>query len=387
MVRGEVVIFGAGATGRGHLGELCHTSGYGLTFFDSDEALVAELAASGKYWVRLHGSEERQVEVQGFKAFHTTQTDELCAAVTRCQLVLTAVKGENLGALAASLAPGLAHRALVAAPGYLNVVACENMISASTALRERTFAHLSDAARGYVGLRIGFPDAMISRVVTTSPGSRLLLDGEDYNEWPVDAHRFLGQDPMITGLSLVHNLPALLERKLYMHNTGHAICAYLGFLHGHQYICDAIADPPVRQAVVGAMCESGAALIRKHGFSNENVDRYRECFLARVSGRGILDPIARVARSSLRKIGRDERLLGPACMALDYGIRPENLALGIAALLSYRSDSDPESLQLHAAVERQGVAEVLRHAASLDTQRYGSLVSQVKEAMGRLKSW
>lgn len=387
MAGGEVVICGAGATGRGHVGELCHASGYSLTFVDRDAALVATLAASGRYWVHLYGSGERLVEVQGFRALHTTQADELGAVVARCQLVLTAVMGENLPALAATLAAALEHRAAEGVASPLNVIGCENMVGASTALRRLTLEHLSPAAQAYVERQVGFPDAMVSRVVTASPGSPLHLLAEDYNEWPVDAARYLGDDPGIGGLELVGNLPALLERKLYMHNAGHAVCAYLGHRHGHEYICDAIADVAVREAVIGAMTESGAALARKHGFSAAEIAAYADCFLTRVAGRAILDPIARVARSPRRKVGRQERLVGPACMALDYGIVPQHLALGIAALLSYRSATDPESLELSDAVRRRGAAGVLADAASLDLERYGELVPLVEAAMVRLESW
>ena len=48
----------------------------------------------------------------------------------------------------------------------------------------------------------------------------------------------------------------IIERKLYVHNMGHAVCAYLGSLKGYTYICEAIADPEIRVIVREAMTES-----------------------------------------------------------------------------------------------------------------------------------
>jgi mannitol-1-phosphate 5-dehydrogenase len=218
-------------------------------------------------------------------------------------------------------------------------------------------------------------------VVPAPAASPLRLEAEDYNEWPVDRGKYLGPDPQIEGLDLVDNLPALLERKIYMHNTGHAVCGYLGWPKGYTVMCDAILDPPVREAVHGAMTESGQALMHKHGFSEESIWAYRDNFIPRVEGRLILDPVSRVIRSPRRKIGRNERLVGPACMALDYGITPRYLALGIAALLRYASADDAESIDLQNALQAHGLAYVLETVAGVDLQKYGALLDLVQGQM------
>ena len=51
-----------------------------------------------------------------------------------------------------------------------------------------------------------------------------------------------------------------IKRKLYVHNMGHAICAYMGDLLGLEYIYEAIAVPHIRILVQNAMLESAMAL-------------------------------------------------------------------------------------------------------------------------------
>jgi mannitol-1-phosphate/altronate dehydrogenase len=49
----NAIIFGAGATGRGLMGQLFTASGYAVTFVDTDVPLIAALNAHGSYKLAL----------------------------------------------------------------------------------------------------------------------------------------------------------------------------------------------------------------------------------------------------------------------------------------------------------------------------------------------
>ncbi|MCR4427630.1 MAG: mannitol-1-phosphate 5-dehydrogenase, partial [Firmicutes bacterium] len=331
MVRGrrKAVIFGAGASGRGHIGHLAYASGYQLVFVDVDRSLVEELEKAGRYTVHLVGTTEQDVTITGYRAYSLRDEETVVREIAACDLVLTAVTAEGLPGVVPCLCRGIMARADCPTEAPLNVVACENMIRGSSSLREQVVATLDPRYLPYLQNHIGFPDAMIARVVPAPTGNRMHIVAEDYNEWVVDRNSWLGPPPDIQGLELVDNLQARLERKIYIHNAGHAVCGYLGYLRGHHLMCDAIADPWIREIVDGAMSEAGQALIRRFGFSRASIDAYRAAFFPRVAARQIPDPVARVIRSPKRKLGRKERLLGPACMAIDYGLACGNLAMGI----------------------------------------------------------
>ena len=93
---------------------------------------------------------------------------------------------------------------------------------------------------------VGFPDCMISRVVPRPEPDPLAIVTEDYNEWTARRESFRGEKPAaLSALELVDNQTARLERKLFIHNGGHATCGYLAFHRGHRYIHEAVADPQV----------------------------------------------------------------------------------------------------------------------------------------------
>lgn len=68
--------------------------------------------------------------------------------------------------------------------------------------------------------------------ICPKPAFADMLDAavESYSEWDVERSAWKGELPEIPGLTFVDDLLAYLERKLFTLNSGHAICAYLGYL-------------------------------------------------------------------------------------------------------------------------------------------------------------
>ena len=86
---------------------------------------------------------------------------------------------------------------------------------------------------------------------------------EEFSEWDVERSGWKGELPEIDGMSVVEDLSAYIERKLFTLNSGHAICAYLGCLRGHHTILDSVSDPVIGPIVYRAMQQSGAGLVKK----------------------------------------------------------------------------------------------------------------------------
>ncbi|NLG26902.1 MAG: hypothetical protein GX557_03275, partial [Chloroflexi bacterium] len=114
------------------------------------------------------------------------------------------------------------------------------------------------------------------------------------------------------------------------------------------------------------------------------MDAYREGLFPRVGSRQIKDPVERVIRSPLRKLGRHERLIGPACMCLDHGTQPEFLGVGMAALLDYHAPDDPESERLQTALRTQGVSYVLNDLVGVEPQYARALEGHIKHGLARI---
>ena len=361
----RVVVFGAGATGRAHVGLLCRQAGYDLVFVDRNPVLVRSLAAAGGYTVRLYGTGYHEVRVEGYQVFHAEEREAIAAEIAGAALVLTAVFDQNLPDVARTIAMGVAACRRAGRSEPLNCIACENMMDSSSVLGRHVLGLLSGEDLAYCKSHFAFPDSMISRVVPRPEAGSLLLIAEDYNEWTARAASFKGTSPL-AALELVEDQTARLERKLFIHNGGHAICGYMGYHRGHRFIHEAVADPVVGRHVLGALDELGEVVRRKHGFSAESLDAYKQDLVRRGAVPEMRDEILRVVRDPLRKLSPRERLVAPAQLAVEYGLPRRWLVKGIVAALKYHHPGDAQSRLLAAKLDGLGLTGTLVEVCGIE---------------------
>jgi len=374
----KIVVFGAGSTGRGHVGLLAWQAGYEIVFVDKDRELIKALKQSGKYRVRLFGRTEQDIEVCGFKVYFHQDRQTIAKQVAEAALVLTAVFDQNLPDVAQTLALAVAEARSAGRDRPLNCIACENMMDSSSTLGRHVKALLDGEMLTYCEQYFGFPDCMISRVVPRAEPDPLLIVAEDYNEWTVRAEHFKGDKPAgLDAMELVNNQTARLERKLFIHNGGHAVCGYMGFHRGHRYIHEAVTDKLVAEHVLGALDELGEVIIRRHGFSRDSVRQYEQDLCRRGAVPQMKDSILRVVRDPIRKLSAHERLVAPALAAVDYGLPRRWIVKGIVAALKYKHPGDAQSVSLAEQLASQPLPNVLRSICGIDAD--SPLVGEIQE--------
>lgn len=356
--------FGAGNIGRGFIGALLAHSGYRVVFADVNEQVIGALRGRGEYDIHILDLEARTERVQGVTGVLSTG-DETVPAIAGADLITTAVGPNVLKIIAPTLARGLEERAQAGA-GPLNIIACENKVGASAFLRGQILPHLSGAGRAYLEQSVGFPNASVDRIVPPFEGEDVLDVGvEDFYEWYVEGPAFKGGIPQIEGMKVTDDLMAYVQRKLYTLNTGHAIAAYLGSLRGLGTVADAMGDPETAEQVREAMEQSGAALVQTHGFDAAEHAAYIERIEARFKNPHIHDEVTRVGREPVRKLGPQERLIGPARMARDLGLPAHALLRGAAAALHFRNPEDPQAQELQALIAEKGLAAAVTQLTEL----------------------
>ena len=159
------VHFGAGNIGRGFIGQLLHESGYDITFVDVRDDVVDALKTEGGYEVILADEGEEHIPVDRVTALHSVnQADEVVQRLAEADLITTAVGPSVLPVLAPAIAKGLVERERRGgAP--VNVIACENMVGASQALRDFVMENVPDEHAEAVEEIAGFPNAAVDRIV------------------------------------------------------------------------------------------------------------------------------------------------------------------------------------------------------------------------------
>lgn len=382
----QVVHFGAGNIGRGFIGALLAESGYFVVFADVDTKLIKELNWHDSYEVHVLDEIERTEEIHSYSGI-LSQTDDVLHAIAQphTRLITTAVGVNVLARIAPMIAKGLQERR-AAGDGSLNIIACENMVGQTEMLGKHVRRYLSDEENAWLADNIGFANCSVDRIVPAPPMMENPLDigVEDFSEWAVDRHALRTPiTPPVRGMTLTDSLTAYIERKLYTLNCAHAIAAYLGFAYGLEMIDQALANPAILQDVRGALGESGAALVRKHGFDESEHEQYIARVLRRLVNPRLHDDVLRVGRQPLRKLAKGDRLLGPVAMAREYGLPIDHLARGIAAAFLFDLKDDPQSVELIGKVNEVSIERAVVEYTGLEA---GSDVhGKIVEAYMQLK--
>ena len=134
--------------------------------------------------------------------------------------------------------------------------------------------------------------------------------------------------------------------KLFIHNAPHAILAYLGFLRKYKYIHEAMNDKKIRKIVIGSMNEITEGLIKAKYVPKNFAEKYKKKEIARFENQLLFDPISRVAREPIRKLGKENRIVLSLRLAQRNKYPPKNIAIGVKAALNYYDKTDKESVNL-----------------------------------------
>ena len=265
----RAIHFGAGKIGRGFIGALLSQAGYEVCFAEADPQLVDEINRRRGYTVHVTDEICAELRIAGVSAVRA-DSGEAVRRLVDADLVTTAVGLGVLPRVAPVIAAGLRARKAAGVAAPLNVVACENGVRATSRLKASVYEALDAPTAAWAERTVGFADCSVDRIVPPVAFPEPLdVAAEAFHEWNVERSAWVGEPPQLSGMHLTDELEAHIERKLFTLNTGHCATAYLGHLKGYVTIAEALADERIFGLVRGAMRQSGEALIRKFGFSEE----------------------------------------------------------------------------------------------------------------------
>ena len=130
--------------------------------------------------------------------------------------------------------------------------------------------------------------------------------------------------------------------KLYLHNTPHCIVAYHGWALGKKFMSEAMEVPWIRSECEGVLNECIQMVVHQYGLNKKFAEYYAEKEIRRFSNSLLHDPITRVAREPLRKLGEGERLIGAARLCIQSNFVPTHIIKGIKACCKYDNPEDPD---------------------------------------------
>lgn len=344
----KAVMYGGGNIGRGFIGMLFSQSGYNVTFIDVADSVVDALNQKKGYPIRFvstYGKEDIFIEpvvaVNGNNSELTAQT------IAEADIMATAVGSRVLKFIAPNIANGIRRRMQLGGKP-LDIIICENLMDADKFLASLIREHLTKEENIWFEKNVGLVEASIGRMVPVQTeemkeGEPLRVCVERYGFLPVDKAAFKGEIPKIKNMVPYEPFGFYIERKLYVHNMGHAVCAYLGSYMGKEYIYQAIDDSDIQYIVENAMLESARAVAEEYGADLESILLHAQDLLMRFTNEALGDTCARVGGDPARKLSAKDRLIGASSLCLKKGIYPAYIFLGAGgAVYQYLKENEKE---------------------------------------------
>jgi len=322
----KAVVYGGGNIGRGFLGQLLFESGYETVFIDVNRELIDKLNADHSYPIKIVCNEyQNEMTIRNVRAVHS---DHAADEIATADLMFTSAGVNVLPHIAQNIAEGIRKRQ----GRGLDIIICENLLHADK--------HLKKLLGTGVPENIGFVESSVGRMVPVMnsemyEGNILRVWVEPFCTLPVDRAAFKNEIPTIKNMLPSAPFGYYIQSKLYLHNMGHAVTAYLGLKRGYTYIWEAMADAEIGKTAEGAMRSSAEALSKEHDKPLDEVMRYAYDLLSRFQNRYLGDTCKRVGQDARRKLAIDDRLLGAIALCNKHQLPTECIKRGIMEALDY----------------------------------------------------
>jgi fructuronate reductase len=237
-------------------------------------------------------------------------------------------------------------RMMLSVPPF-TVLCCDNLPSNGKVLRRLVleFAALRDpAVVAFIEKHVKFPSTMVDRITpatteqTLADAARLIgrtdlaaVETEPFSQWIIEDDFAAGRPDWEAGGALfVKDVAPYEKMKLRMLNGTHSMLAYAGFIAGHQYVRDAMADASLARLARRHMRQAAMTLDPVPGI---DLDHYADELVARFANPAIAHQTYQIAMDGTQKL--PQRLLEPATIALQRGLPLEAYAFAVAAWMRY----------------------------------------------------
>lgn len=322
--RKKLVQFGAGNIGRSFIGQLFSQNGWDVVFIDVNKSLVNALNEKGEYkvYIKTSGKEDRVKLVSNIRAVMGNSEEAILNEIKDANIICTSVGSGVLPKIMPVLAKSLLERSMT-----IDLILAENIRNGADSVRKLLKPLLPEEYP--LNKKIGLIETSIGKMVPIMKSEDLLKDplavfAEEYNDLIVDKKGFLGTIPDFEDLKSVDNITAYVDRKLFIHNLGHAATAYLGYQYKNdfRYVWEALEIESLYNNVRGVMLESAEALLLEYPdtFYRESLILHIDDLLSRFKNRALGDSIYRVGRDLFRKLSPDDRIAGAIKLTRKHGV-------------------------------------------------------------------
>ncbi len=377
----EHVLIGAGKLGRGYLADLFGAAGYHLIFMEYSEALVKALNKQGYYTLfrsREDGTGTDVIKFEGYEAYCTeTEYDKCVDILSKANTASIHTYQDGFEAIGHMLGDAVKKRVAEKNNETLDVFISVNFLHPDQVLKNYMLERLSTKEEGkYIDEKVGLIQTLPYRGGYPSSPEMLAQDplavaASDYPELPVDQDAFRGPVPEGINFLMLNRMSDRLNCKIWTANVRGAVAAAIAKHKGYEFIEQSNEDEYIQKCSRLGHEEAVFGAMSKFGFTEEEFMRgarrdTRASAADEQKSKKTSDTVNRQLFGLKRKLGRTDRLAGPALAALEFGRVPFYLSKATALAFSFNNPEDPDSVEILSYVKEQGIEKAVEKYCELD---------------------
>lgn len=380
MSEKKLVILGAGKLGKGYMVNMAKKAGYKPIFLARRQEQVDFLRKQGYYTVYVTHEDGSGIEEEvrsGFEIYciHGEEREQCLQILEKESMVMLPIYANGFEEAAKLLGEAIIRRAALPDAGYFNAVFVVNYTGADKVFDEAIRKMLTTPEQiayfeKYVGLVTAIAQcggfAPTAEQYEKDPES---FSASDYDDLPIDADTFKGEVPLELGLRPLNKMDARAMAKIWTSNMNGGAIGGMGKYKGYVMYGEATDDPAVMEFAARCMDEAMYGIEFGLGLNKEEFEAGQRKKIKLVPGakkRVTIDVIDRQLFGLIRKLGREERFLGPALGCMLNGRLPYNLAKAAAYAFRFDNPKDPDSVAVLAYVAENGIEAAVYQYCGLD---------------------
>lgn len=373
----KLLLFGAGKIGRSFIAQIFSNEGYEIVFVDIDEEIISQLNNKSRYPVYIKDKKEKVIWVKHVRGLLLSQRQEISHEISQTNLIATCVGKAGLAGICPILAKGIQKKYIRFPQLKTDIIIAENMRGADQFMIDE----IKKSLTYNLPLEdiIGIQETSIGKMVPIIPEhmhskNPLAVYAEAYNTLIV-SDKFLNEFPQVKALSPKSNIKAWVDRKLFIHNLGHCVAAYVGnyFYPERIYIYEVLEDVKVEKFVKEAMQE--AALILQSMYPGEFSDKdlldHINDLIGRFKNIALADTVYRVGCDLERKLSYEDRLILPIRNAIINKLEFSKILFAYFCALQFSSKNElgkslPKDLVVIGDYNKNGIEYILQKYSGLN---------------------
>jgi mannitol-1-phosphate 5-dehydrogenase len=370
---------GAGAIGKSVTGYIFHSLGCKVIFADINRDIVQDISQRKGYVLRSTqtGYPDTKQLIDGISALslRDPRTEKIAL---EADYICTSIGSKGFSLFLPTLAAWIKKRMeFNKNPLYL-------MLFENDILLKQTILDYFSANAVSLPEQLKIIPASIERMsqsISVSQG-RYDVIGEQF--FPVILQKgSLGGSGLETQteyFQFVDNVQDYYYRKLFTNNLGHAVLGYVGLYRGHSNTVQAMEDPYVYDFTRRVLAESEQMLQKKYAFAPQELHTHIKNLLLRYHNTSMEDSLARLVRDPLRKLKKDERIVGPLLACDRYNLPADSIMTTLFYVLIYCKKDAAAKPVVEKLLHEEGISGVLTHICSIPRKK--KIFSQICRRYG-----